>query len=118
MTLASKEREKRLNEERITKQYRDAVWDYCMEHCDVTKDGHFFVKFHTNSRSQFEGHVNARIKGYHRADPRIREQQGTVAQAAWERLKEEKRQRWLANKERGRRMLKWRRLFGFLLPKK
>lgn len=54
------------------KSYQDAVWDYILEHCDVTANGSFFVKFHTDSRATFERHIKARWKyGYHRKDERM-----------------------------------------------
>ncbi len=50
--------------------YQDAVWSYLLEHCDLTKDGALFVKFHTDDRATFERRINARWKsGYHRGDP-------------------------------------------------
>lgn len=52
--------------------YRDAVWDYLLEHCDITQNGSFFVKFHARDRASFEKHVFARWKyGYHRVDDRM-----------------------------------------------
>lgn len=51
--------------------YKDAVWDYILEHCDITDNGSYFVKFHTKTRRDFEKHVYARYKyGYHRIDER------------------------------------------------
>jgi hypothetical protein len=50
--------------------YQDAVWSYLLEHCDLTKDGALFVKFHTSDRATFEKRIRARWKyGYHRGDP-------------------------------------------------
>lgn len=52
--------------------YKDAVWDYMLEHCDITENGSFFIKFHTSTRRAFEGHVNSRWKNnYHRRDERL-----------------------------------------------
>lgn len=51
------------------KVYMDAVWDYMLDHSDITKGGQLFVKFHTDDRKTFERHVIARVKGYHRNDP-------------------------------------------------
>lgn len=47
--------------------YKDAAWSFMIEHCDIAKDtGALFVKFHTDSRANFEGRINARRAGYHR----------------------------------------------------
>lgn len=52
--------------------YKDAVWDYMLEHCDITDNGSFFVKFHTKNRIVFEKHIKARWKyNYHRRDERL-----------------------------------------------
>jgi hypothetical protein len=57
------------NEELET--YKDAVWDYMLEHCDITESGSFFVKFHTSGRVAFEKHIKGRWKyNYHRKDER------------------------------------------------
>lgn len=50
-------------------KYKDAVWDYMLEHSDISKSGALFIKFHAESRRTFEGHVSARAQGYHRGDP-------------------------------------------------
>jgi hypothetical protein len=49
-------------------KYKDAVWDFVFEHCDVTNGGSLFVKFHTPHRKNFEKRVYARLNGYHRED--------------------------------------------------
>ena len=51
------------------KVYIDAVWDFIIEHCDLTKEGSYFVKFHTENKKEFNRRILARIKGYHRGDP-------------------------------------------------
>lgn len=51
--------------------YQQAVWDFLLEHCDLTERGSFFVKFHTSGRFDFEKRIRARYKyGYHRVDER------------------------------------------------
>lgn len=51
--------------------YKDAVWDFILEHCDLTERGSFFVKFHVSDRRNFENRIKARWKyGYHRIDDR------------------------------------------------
>jgi hypothetical protein len=53
-------------------RYKDAVWQYMLEHSDITDRGAIFIKFHTTSRHVFEGHVNARLNGYAREDTRLK----------------------------------------------
>lgn len=54
--------------------YRNAVWDYVVEHSDIVSGGAIFVKFHTNDRGQFESHVESRMKfNYHRGDPMLKQ---------------------------------------------
>jgi len=80
-------------------KYKDAVWDYLLEHSDITKGGSLFVKFHTKSRSTFEGHVNSRIGGYHRGDPVVREK--ILVEKSTQQLfkKKSKNEKWKASKQ-------------------
>ena len=90
--------------------WKDAMWDYLVEHSDLTERGSFFVKFHTRTRSQFEGHVASRIRGYHRKDSRsnfTNEQKEKDAKARREaheseklikkKRKEDAKKRWKEN---------------------
>lgn len=52
-----------------TQQLEDAIWDYIMEHSDVTHNGTIFVKFHVTTKKKFFGHVISRANGYHRENP-------------------------------------------------
>lgn len=53
------------------KTYQDAVWSYMVEHCDVTENGSYFIKFHAKDRDSFERHIIGRWKyGYQRKDDR------------------------------------------------
>lgn len=49
-------------------EYRHAVWDFILEHCDIEKSGALFIKFHASNRKDFERRIHSRIKGYHRED--------------------------------------------------
>lgn len=56
-------------------EFRDALWDYLLEHCDLLPDGKLFVKFHVEDRLNFENRLKGRWKyKYHRGDPRRTEQ--------------------------------------------
>lgn len=48
------------------KEIFDATWQYLKDHCDVTPDGVFFVKFHVTDKKQFEEKIRSRMRGYHR----------------------------------------------------
>jgi hypothetical protein len=91
---------------RELQSYKDAVWSYLLEHCDLTERGQLFVKFHTTGRPEFEKHVRARWKyGYHRGDPKQKEADHLEMRFQLEREKYEAEIRYLKNKLRGRRML-------------
>ena len=51
--------------------YKQAVWDFLLEHCDITPNGSLFIKFHASSRNNIEKRIKARWKyKYHREDVR------------------------------------------------
>jgi len=51
------------------KGYQSAVWDFLLEHSDITESGKIFIKFHTDSQRNFENRVLSRWKyNYHRED--------------------------------------------------
>lgn len=53
-------------------EWKQGVWNYLIEHSDVTDKGSLFVKFHTKSQHAFENHVIARVyHGYSRDDSRL-----------------------------------------------
>lgn len=57
------------NEQDEIKKYKDAVWSFIIEHCDVLDSGKIFVKFHIDNRRNFENRVWARYRyNYHRED--------------------------------------------------
>ena len=86
--------------------YKEAVWDFLMEHCDVLPRGSFFVKFYVKDRHHFENRVIGRWKhNYHRGDPKERpmlsakireqlEEKKDQVREKHERRKEERRSDW------------------------
>lgn len=44
----------------------DATWQYMKDHCDVTPEGNFFIKFHIKDKEAFEKKIRSRMKGVHR----------------------------------------------------
>lgn len=93
-------------------EYRDAVWDFILEHSDVTTRGAYFVKFHTSDRADFERRIRARgIWGYHRKDERTgethleKQERATELREAHVTRKKMKAEKWKADKETKRRAL-------------
>lgn len=72
--------------------YKDAVWDFLLEHCDITDGGALFIKFHTDGRANFERRVKARWKyGYHREDVRAKEERHLRTSKKHRELKQKKK---------------------------
>ncbi len=44
----------------------DAIWQYVLDHAEVSNDGVLFVKFHTTGKEQFRKRISYRMKGYQR----------------------------------------------------
>lgn len=54
--------------------YKQAVWDFLLEHCDLMPRGSFFFKFHASGRADLEKRIRARWKyNYHREDTKAKE---------------------------------------------
>ena len=88
------------------KTYQDAVWAYMVEHCDLTENGAYFVKFHAKDRDSFERHIIGRWKyGYHRKDNRTnfdikqKEADATARRAAHVARKEVKKRKHRAARD-------------------
>lgn len=110
--------------------WKQALWDFILEHCEVTENGALFVKFHTSGRSDLEKRIRARWKyGYHREDVRAKEAGKDQRQEVHTTEKQKKYETWKANKDerrrvmdelkrqnerniRRRRMWSWLRIFG------
>jgi len=54
--------------------YKDAVWTFLVDHCDVLENGVLFFKFHASGRFDIEKRIYARLKGYRRNDTEVKEQ--------------------------------------------
>jgi hypothetical protein len=86
--------------------YQNAVWDFILEHSDITRGGALFVKFHTSHRADFERRITARLKGYHREDPKAKEQVKETRQQTFQTTKKQKRARYILSREEHLRALK------------
>ena len=98
--MAGKEREERIDE------WKQALWDFILEHCEVTQNGSLFVKFHTSGRNDLEKRIRARWKyGYHREDVRAKEAGKDERQTQHLTQKQAKHETWKANKVERRRVM-------------
>lgn len=92
-------------------EYKDAVWQYVLEHSDVNHHGALFVKFHTDGRSTFEKRIKARLRGYSRRDSRLncsteeKEELHQTLRTQYVTKKKAKRERWEADRAEKRRVL-------------
>lgn len=85
--------------------FKDALWDFFLEHCDVERSGAYFIKFHASGRANIEKRIMARHKyNYHREDPRMKETIGVLTAEAHMRNKRKKHEVWKANKDERRRI--------------
>lgn len=93
-------------------EWKQAVWDYLLEHSDIADGGTLFVKFHTPTKAAFERRIKARVNGYHRRDTRLnmdtREKEQLHLERTKVRLKTKKtkREQWKADQEERKRLLK------------
>lgn len=90
--------------------YKDAIWDYILEHSDITDGGSYFVKFHTTDRRNFENRILARWKyGYHRTDDRLKldirakEKHATALRQAHLSRKESKQRKYILSRDEQRK---------------
>lgn len=87
--------------------YRQAVWDFMLEHCDVTERGSYFIKFHIDGRSNFENRIKGRWKyDYHRVDARTgfdnaaKEADATKRKTMHQDLKKMKREQYILSRQK------------------
>lgn len=94
-----------MTEGRELREYKNAVWDYILEHCDIMPGGTIFVKFHTKGKTMFEGHINSRISGYHRGNPRTSEYKHEANKKQHELEKKKKHEMWKAGQAERRKIM-------------
>lgn len=85
-------------------EYKAAVWQFILEHCDVTERGSYFVKFHCSSRRNFENRLKGRyLHNYSRTDhrtgetPQEKEQRATTLREKHLDTKRKKKEVWQAS---------------------
>ncbi len=61
------------------KGYQAAVWDFLLEHSEITESGNVFIKFHVDDKRNFENRVLGRWKyNYHREDVQAKAKKAEV----------------------------------------
>lgn len=86
--------------------WKQALWDFILEHCEITGRGSIFVKFHTSGRADLEKRIRARWKyGYHREDVRAKEAVAVGRHDTHEVKKKQKYEKWKADKDERRRVM-------------
>lgn len=85
--------------------YKDAVWDFLVEHSDILPSGAYFFKFHASDRRNVENRIQGRLKyGYHREDTKEKQGIANVRRHDFESKKEEKARRWENDRIRRKKM--------------
>ena len=98
--MQSEERKERIDE------WKQALWDFVLEHSEMLESGTLFVKFHTSGRSDLEKRIRARWRyNYHREDVRGKEARHESRQETFKTRKQEKREQWKANREERRKVM-------------
>lgn len=91
--------------------WKQALWDFILEHCEITGRGSIFVKFHTSGRADLEKRIRARWKyGYHREDVRAKEAVKDHRHEEHATKKKQKYEKWQADKQERRRVMEEVRL--------
>lgn len=82
--------------------YQNAVWDFLLEHSDISGTGKYFIKFGCDGKKNFENRVYARWKyNYHREDVEAKAARAEINRIAHQMTKKEKKEAWKrAKKER------------------
>ena len=91
--------------------YKNAVWQFLIEHSDITDGGSLFVKFHTSGRRNFENRIKGRsVYGYERKDTRLnmtpkeKEELHINLTKIKNDTKKTKREKWKASEEERKRI--------------
>lgn len=83
-------------------QWKQATWEFLLEHCDYLDSGAMFIKFHTQGRENLEKRIYARLRyKYHREDVVAKEERITTRRDAFEKERREKKERY--DREKARR---------------
>jgi len=82
------------------KGYQQAVWDFLLEHSEITESGKVFIKFHTDGQRNFENRVLSRWKyNYHREDPQAKNQRAEDQKVKHQAEQKAKKKKYKADKK-------------------
>lgn len=82
------------------KGYQAAVWDFLLEHSEITESGNIFIKFHTDGKRNFENRVLGRWKhNYHREDVTAKAQKIEEQKILHKEEQKRKKEKYRADKK-------------------
>lgn len=96
--------------------YKTAVWDFLLEHSEITDRGSVFIKFHTDGKKNFENRVLSRWKyNYHREDVQAKSHLQVEKKKTHIDTKTAKKAKWKAEKKARIAKLKRKNIFNSIL---
>lgn len=88
------------------KKYKNALWDFMLEHSRILRSGTMRVIFDTPNRRNFEKRVNARLLyNYHREDTVAKQDLIDTIQTDWDTKKQIRREKYQNDKKMRREKL-------------
>lgn len=88
------------------KKYKNALWDFMLEHSRILRSGTMRIIFDTPNRRNFEKRVNARLLyNYHREDTVVKQDLINSIQTDWTTKKQARREKYKNDKKNRREML-------------
>lgn len=79
--------------------FKQGLWVYLLDHCEIEKSGVMFVKFHSAGRIEFERKIASRALGYFRNDPVVKGAVAETKNRVWIDEKKLKQQRYYISRE-------------------
>lgn len=79
--------------------FKQGLWVYLLDHCEIEKSGVMFVKFHSAGRNEFERKITSRAKGYFRNDPIVKGALAETKHHIWIDEKKLKQQRYYISRD-------------------
>jgi hypothetical protein len=93
------------------REWKDATWQFVLEHCKILPSGKIRVIFDTDSQHDLEKRIWARYKNiYHRGDYKAVQQVSKIKLKKFRETKEEKKARYKADKKNRKKAQKMKSL--------